>query len=145
MQLQVTAHDSLGQWYGYGSTVDETGAGGHRLEEMATRRFFRLMFPEVRTLREPTAGGAPLNSHRNGNCYAIQRCRPTGWPPGSGTLLRCQLLIWMFRFGGSRASDSQRARAEHSADHDVRRADHPARRDSRCDRSIHGVVGGVTV
>src|SRR5260370_42245707 len=25
-----------------------TGAGGHRLEDTATRRFFRLMFPEVR-------------------------------------------------------------------------------------------------
>ncbi len=26
MQLQVTAHDSLGQWYGYGSSVDEVTA-----------------------------------------------------------------------------------------------------------------------
>jgi hypothetical protein len=26
MQLQVTAHDSLGQWYGYGSSVDEATA-----------------------------------------------------------------------------------------------------------------------
>ena len=27
MQLQVTAHDDLGQWYGYGSSVDEVTAG----------------------------------------------------------------------------------------------------------------------
>ena len=46
---------------------------GHRLEGTATRRHFRLMFLEVRALREPAAGGAPLNSRRSGKGRAVQR------------------------------------------------------------------------
>src|SRR5216684_5243311 len=46
-----------------------TSAGGHRLEDMATRHDFRLMFPEAHTLREPAAGGALLDSRRDGNVH----------------------------------------------------------------------------
>src|SRR6476659_7279373 len=77
--------------------------GGHRLEVSATRRFFRLMFPEVCThLELPAAGGASSTPALSTNFGILVQDPRTAVSRQTLVSFEAQVCSGQFRFAAKR-------------------------------------------